>query len=384
MATINPPAWMQAGSYPARNDRLSSSLFGTYPGFSADEAFPLRTRSGVKPSYQNQQLKVRAAGTPNMTVIVSGGMAYVDSRDTGGSGLYACANDADVTLTVAAAGGAGQYRKDTVVASVYDAEYAGAANEWRLEVIQGPYAASAGATVRGTLPTNSVPLADIALAPSQTSVANGNITDVRVFTVAAGGIVPLTASTDMARPAPGEVRYRTDTDTFVYGKLDGSTAPLLNSSGQTIGSQLYKDKQGSDGTRQSNTLALDADLQFSLEANATYTIEGLLYWWTTDASLSDFTVDFQIPAGAVGRWIGHAQPTSATSSEGAVRTMSSAVDAGRDYGATTDTANPLGMALTGVIKTSSAGTYGLLWARTGGSGIVTLGGWSWMALRRRA
>ncbi|WP_330349280.1 hypothetical protein [Streptomyces sp. NBC_00582] len=384
MATINPPAWMQAGSYPARNDRLSSSLFGTYPGFSADEAFPLRTRSGVKPSYQNQQLKVRAAGTPNMTVIVSGGMAYIDSRDTGGSGLYACANDADVTLTVAAAGGAGQYRKDTVVASVYDAEYAGALSQWSLEVIQGPYAASAGATVRGTLPTNCVPLADLAIAPSQTSVTNSNITDVRVYTVAEGGIVPITASTDMARPAPGQVRYRTDTDTFVYGKADGTTAALLDSSGQGIGSQMYKDKNGVDGTRQSNTLALDADLQFSLAANAKYTVEGMLYWSTTDATNSDFTVDFQIPSGAVGRWIGHAQPTSATSSEGIVRTMTSAVDAGRDYGATTDTANPLGMALTAVISTTSAGTYGLLWARTGGSGIVTLYGWSWMALTRRA
>ena len=227
MAVINPPAWQQAGSYPARNDRLALSGMLGYPGNSADEATPLRIRPGVKPSYQSYQLKVRAAGTPNMTVIVSGGTVFIDQRESGGAGAYICANDGDVTLTVTPAGGAGQYRKDTVVASVYDAEYSGAVSEWRLEVIQGPYAASAGATVRGTLPANCVVLADIALAPSQTSVATGNITDARTYGVAIGGTLPVASSATPARLHPGQMVYQTDTDLFVYGTTAGTTRDLV-------------------------------------------------------------------------------------------------------------------------------------------------------------
>ncbi|MFF7534869.1 hypothetical protein ACFZB2_38155 [Streptomyces bobili] len=221
MAIINPPAWQQAPSYPARNDRLALSAQLGYPGNAADEATPLHVRSGVKPSYQQYQLKVRAAGTPNMTVIVSGGFVVVDQRDTGGQGAYICANDGDVTLSVNAAGGAGQFRKDTVVASVYDAEYAGALSEWRLEVIQGPYAASAGATVRGTLPTNCVVLADLAIGASATSVTNANITDGRVYAVGLGGILPVSSASAPARPHPGQVHYLTDTDAFELGTLAG-------------------------------------------------------------------------------------------------------------------------------------------------------------------
>ena len=125
MAEINPPAWMQAGSYPARTDRLILSALLAYPGFLVDESTPTRIRQGVKPSYQQQQLKVRAAPTPTMTVIVSAGFCFIDNHDSGGLGTYVCVNDADKTLTVQPAGGAGQYRKDCVVASVYDAETAG-------------------------------------------------------------------------------------------------------------------------------------------------------------------------------------------------------------------------------------------------------------------
>ncbi|MEU0370645.1 hypothetical protein ABZ070_10330 [Streptomyces sp. NPDC006283] len=244
MAVINPPAWMQAGSYPAQTDRLVvSSLLG-YPGFLADEATPTRIRQGVRPSYQNQQLKVRAAPTPNMTVIVSAGYCYIDNHDTGGKGTYVCVNDADITLAVAPAGGAGQYRKDCVVASVYDAETAGSVSEWRLEVIQGTYAASAGAAVRPSLPPNAQILADLAIGPSQTSVAAANITDIRQYSTGFGGILPVASAAAPNRPHPGQLFYLTDLDRFRYGKLDGSTADMqaVTASGwktlTTIGSYL--------------------------------------------------------------------------------------------------------------------------------------------------
>lgn len=227
MAEINPPAWMQVGSYPARTDRLTISSLLCYPGFLVDESTPARIRQGIKPSYQQQQMKVRAAPTPNMTVIVSGGFAFIDQHDAGGTGTYVCVNDADKTLTVQPAGGAGQFRKDCVVASVYDAETAGSVSEWRLEVIQGTYAASAGTAARPSLPPNAQILADISIAPSQTSIATGNLGDVRSFSVAAGGILPVTSSTQPPRLHPGQMLYLTNSDQFVYGTQAGTTQNLV-------------------------------------------------------------------------------------------------------------------------------------------------------------
>lgn len=227
MAEINPPAWMQAGSYPARTDRLTISSLLSYPGFLVDESTPTRIRQGVKPSYQQQQLKVRAAPTPNMTVIVSAGFCFIDNHDAGGSGTYVCVNDSDKTLTVATAGGAGQYRRDCVVASVYDTETAGSVSEWRLEIIQGTYAASAGAAVRPSLPPNCSLLADLSIGPSQTSVSAANIGDVRNFSVAVGGILPVSSSAAPNRLHPGQVLYLTNTDVFTYGKQDGTTGTLV-------------------------------------------------------------------------------------------------------------------------------------------------------------
>lgn len=227
MAAINPPAWLQAGSYPARTDRLSAvTAHLYYAGYAIDEATPLRPRAGVRPSYQNYQLKVRAAATPTMTVIVSAGIAWVDNHDISAYGTYVMVNDADVTLTISPAGGAGQYRKDTIGFTTYDAETAGSANECRLEVIQGPYASSAGATVPGTIPPNMVTLAYVAVAPSQTSVASGNISDLRNYTVALGGIAPIPSTISPDHPHPGQMWYEPDLDRFRYGTSAGAVKSL--------------------------------------------------------------------------------------------------------------------------------------------------------------
>jgi hypothetical protein len=228
VAVISPPAWLQAGSYPARTDRLSAVTAQLwYAGFSADEATPLRPRQGVRPSYQGYQLKVRQAATPNMTVIVSGGIAFIDNHDVNGYGSYVFVNDADVSLTVAAAGSAGQFRKDSVCATVRDAETAGAVNSAVLEVVQGPYAASAGATVRGTIPANGIVLADLAIAPSQTSVGTANIADVRNFTASLGGIASIPSTIAPDHPHPGQMWYEPDLDRFRYGDSSGALKNLL-------------------------------------------------------------------------------------------------------------------------------------------------------------
>jgi len=391
VAVINPPAWMQAGSYPARTDRLVVSALLSYPGFAVDEPYPTRIRQGVKPSYQNQQLKVRAAPTPNMTVIVSGGICFIDQHDTGGQGTYVCVNDGDVTLNVQPAGGAGQYRKDTVVAAVYDAEYAGSVSEWRLEIIQGPYAATAGATVRGTLPNNAQVLADIAIGPSQTSVSAANITDVRNYSVALGGAVPVSSSVDLARPHPAQLRYRMDTDTWVYGKSDGTTAVLLDSAGASpIGKALRARKTADTARANTTTLAPDDHLSIAVAANATYEMDGVLY--ISSASLTpDFNVAINGPTGAGGQWniVGPpaAAPTSAAVSDADVQRMAATTINGgsRSYGIA-NTGTIYGLPVHGLVETAgTAGNVSVDWAPTVSNATsVNLKRYSWLRLTRVA
>ena len=387
MAPISPPAWMQAGTYPARVDRLALSALMSYPGFSADEAIPTRIRQGVRPSYQNYQLKVRAAATPNMTVIVSAGTCYIDNHDLANYGCYICVNDADYTLTIAAAGGAGQYRKDTVVASVYDAETAGSTSEFRIEVIQGPYAASAGATVRGTLPNNAQVLADISIAPSQTTVSSGNISDARNYSVGLGGIVPISSGIDMSRPHPGQVRYRTDTDTFVYGKADGTTAVLLDSSGASgIGKSQYAFKTADTSRSNSVVTSADPHLQLPVVASATYIVEMFIAYVALDTI--DMQFDYNAPSGATGimsPW-GPDQSAGSGSTTTTIRTVADAsVTSSRAVGGSDGSiilsGRPVGLLTTA----GSAGTFSFDWAQSTSSATqVTVKSGSWMKLTRVA
>ncbi|MGW6598508.1 hypothetical protein [Streptomyces sp. NPDC055036] len=387
MATINPPAWMQAGPYPARTDRLVISALLGYPGFLVDEATPMRIRQGVKPSYQNQQLKVRPTPTPSMAVIVSAGFSFVDQHDAGGTGAYVCVNDSDVTLTIAPAGGAGQYRRDCVVASVYDAETAGTVSEWRLEVIQGTYAASAGQAARPSLPSNAQILADITLSPSQASVAAANIIDVRQFSVAVGGIQPTTASADMPRPHPGQVRYRQDTDTFVYGKADGTTVPLLQSGGASLIGQEQYARKTADTTLNTTTSTNDPHLSLTVAANAEYTLDGMLFVLGGDFT-SDIKISYGYPSGAQMHFSGpgpHPGLTAGGSGDGEFVARQSPDGIATTIGYASSTSR-LGLPLSGVLITgSTAGTLNLQWGVVNsGNAAVTVRVPSWLSLKRRA
>ncbi|TJZ55618.1 hypothetical protein FCH28_09780 [Streptomyces piniterrae] len=384
MAEVTPPAWMQAGSYPARNDRLGAISAGLcYPGFLADESTPLRIRQGVKPSYQNYQLKVRAAATPNMTVIVSAGFCWIDNHDVGGYGAYTCVNDADKILTIAPAGGAGQYRKDAVVASVYDAETSGSANEWRLEVIQGAYAASAGAAVLPTLPNNAQILASVTVNPSVTSITAGNITDSRNYSVAAGGILPTTLNTYPNRPHPGQTMYLVDGDLFVYGKSDGTVVPLA------LGSGAFAFARKSADTSRASTVTMSADPHLSVPVAtfATYTVDAYLIY--SGGTTGDVNVALSAPTSADGSWsaVGYGRDVPANVATGGhtIRMNPNSIVSvqPRSYGA--DTVDET-LHLRGILRTAgTAGSLVVQWAQAASDTTATIMRTdSWLRIQRCA
>lgn len=159
MALRTPPSWLQQGSHPAENDRLTTQ--------------GLISTSGIMTT---GSLLVSAQGTPNMSVSVAAGWAAVVGNYTTNQGVYVSYNDAATNLTVTSADLTNP-RIDRVVLTVSDAYYTGLLNQVAFQVIAGTPAASPTAPAT---PSMSISLATIAVAAGATSISAGNITDTRV------------------------------------------------------------------------------------------------------------------------------------------------------------------------------------------------------------
>lgn len=161
MTLRNPPSWLQNGSHPAENDRLTmQAIFAS---------------TGV---VGNSSLIVAPTSPPSLAVTVGAGWGAVVGNFTTNMGVYTIYNDSNaVTLTVSTAD-LSNPRIDLVCVTVNDSFYAGAANNVTFQVIAGTPAA---VPVAPALPLNSLSLATIAVAAGATSISAGNITDTRVF-----------------------------------------------------------------------------------------------------------------------------------------------------------------------------------------------------------
>jgi hypothetical protein len=201
VAPINPPAYLQAGTYSARLDRLAqASLLAPAHGVGA-----LAIRGGVRPTPSNTGLQVTQRSTPAMFVTIGAGMAYVPPQSATG-GAYIVENDASHDVAIAASH-ASLARRDLVVARVYDSEVSGVLNEWRLEVVTGT---PSGSPTLPATPSGALALAQVQVAAASSTVLNAAITDLRVYTTALGGTIPALSSAMPANPYEGMAAYQTD------------------------------------------------------------------------------------------------------------------------------------------------------------------------------
>jgi len=159
MALRTPPAWLQAGSYTAENDRLTAQASYTTTGI-----------VGLS------SMAVTAQASPNMTVNVASGWAAIVGGNATNQGAYLAYNDATTVLTVTSADPS-LPRIDRVVATVSDAAYSGSANQVVFAVLAGTPNASPTAPA---VPTNAISLATISIAAASTTIAQTAITDTRV------------------------------------------------------------------------------------------------------------------------------------------------------------------------------------------------------------
>lgn len=160
MALRTPPSWLQNGTHPADNDRLTTTGVVWKSQGVADYG----------------SMKVSQSATPAMSVSVAAGHALINGTEVANQGLYIAYNDAATTVAIATADPA-QARIDRVVVKVQDSYYSGAANQVVFAVVTGT---PAGSPVPPAAPANSLTLAYVAVAANATSIVNANITDTRV------------------------------------------------------------------------------------------------------------------------------------------------------------------------------------------------------------
>jgi hypothetical protein len=207
MALRTPPSWLQNGSHPAENDRLSmQSIIAT---------------SGI---IGTSSLAVTQAASPAMAVQSAAGWGAIVGNYTTNMGVYQFYNDAATQLTITTANPTNP-RIDRVVVTINDSYYTGATNNVTFTVVAGTAAAS---PVAPATPTNSISLATVAVAAGATSIVNANITDTRTnvtTNLPVGDLTEVQAGTGISvASGTGPIPVVSLDGTVVYGYTTTATA----------------------------------------------------------------------------------------------------------------------------------------------------------------
>ena len=160
MTVRTPPSWLQNGSHPAENDRLTTQALWATTGI-----------------INSASLLVTQNTPPGLSVVVASGWAAIVGTTQANMGTYVTYNDASSVLSLNTANPTNP-RIDLVCATVNDAYYTGSLNNVVLQVVAGT---PAGSPVAPALPANSITLATVAVGAGATAITNANITDTRVL-----------------------------------------------------------------------------------------------------------------------------------------------------------------------------------------------------------
>jgi hypothetical protein len=267
MALRTPPSWLQNGSHPAENDRLTTQ--GLVPA------------TGVMGA---NSLFVTGPGT-GMTVSVGAGWGAILSS-TALAGVYQIYNDAATTLSITTADVTNP-RIDRVVATVSDSYYSGVSNTVAFQVIAGTPAASPAAPAT---PSNSISLATVAVAAGATTISQGNVTDTRqqiASTLAEANYYVLTANRSLTAASTADqnifgvsftgaanTTYQFEVDCVLSVTTNSAVANSVNAKvNYTLGSLTSIDGYTLSGTPSGTAVAGFANILTGVPASGTaYTI----------------------------------------------------------------------------------------------------------------
>jgi hypothetical protein len=159
MTLRTPPSWLQNGSHPAENDRLTTQALWATTGIINSTSLAVTQNSPV-----------------GMSVIIAGGWAAIVGTTQANMGTYVGYNDAPTVVAITTANPTNP-RIDLICMTVQDAYYTGAQNNVIFQVVAGT---PAGSPVVPSVPANSIALAEVAVAAGALSITTANITDRRV------------------------------------------------------------------------------------------------------------------------------------------------------------------------------------------------------------
>jgi len=181
MTLRTPPSWLQNGSHPAENDRLTTQALWATTGIIKSTSLAVTQNSPV-----------------GMSVIIAGGWCAIVGTTQANMGTYVGYNDAATVVAITTANPTNP-RIDLICATVNDAYYTGSTNNIVFQVIAGT---PAGSPVAPALPANSISLATVDVAAGALSIVTGNITDLRVLVTTnipeSGDITAVTAGTGLS------------------------------------------------------------------------------------------------------------------------------------------------------------------------------------------
>lgn len=166
-------------------------------------------------------------------------------------------------------------------------------------------------------------------------------------------------------------------DTFLYRngvgalKTDGSLTTGGDLIAGGVGQSLFAIKTSNTSRANTGALAPDPHLQLSLAANSTYVVTGLLVFGNSVAG--DLNLGFDGPASTAGWWSTVQPSIGVTATPTPVRLPATAWTSGRVYGYVDEGAgDPQGLQLYGILQTTSAVTFRLLWSQATSNSTATI------------
>jgi hypothetical protein len=178
--------WLSGGVVDAEDARLAT---GVLASASANPGNPIASRTGIKPGPGSPGI-VEATTTPSRNVTVRPFQAVIQGTRTTAAGAYLATLAQQKTLDVlgAAPADSSNPRIALIVAQQSDRQYGDTSDGMLVRVVPGNAAVS---PVRPTVTGDHLPLAEIRIPPNAGVITQDTIKDLRVSTVAAGGVLPL-------------------------------------------------------------------------------------------------------------------------------------------------------------------------------------------------